>query len=133
MAHVARQANAAGHTAEADGDLEQLGLLCYNLTCLHTAHPKPKSANKIHIYMYIYILIIDYVYWRRSDMDSKPFCHKKGICEQTNHQEEKGTFSAGPAGVGKIYRKSDQHFFVNRRYTSRSDHLKKKPMALQDW
>jgi len=62
MAHVARQANAAGHTAEADGDLEQLGLLCYNLTCLHTAHPKPKSANKIHIYMYIYILIIDYVY-----------------------------------------------------------------------
>ncbi len=37
MAHVAGQADAAGHTAKADGDLEQLRLLCYDLTCLHAA------------------------------------------------------------------------------------------------
>ena len=37
MAHVARQADAAGHTPKADGDLEQLSLLCYDLTGLHTA------------------------------------------------------------------------------------------------
>lgn len=53
MAHVARQADAAGHTAEADGDLEQLGLLCYNLTCLHAAQQTLESANHIHVLIYI--------------------------------------------------------------------------------
>lgn len=36
MTHVARQADAAGHTAKADGDLEQLRLLCYDLAGFHT-------------------------------------------------------------------------------------------------
>lgn len=54
MAHVARQADAAGHTAKADGDLEQLGLLCNNLTCLHAAQQTSTSPNKTHRYMHIY-------------------------------------------------------------------------------
>ncbi len=58
MAHVARQADAAGHTAEADGDLEQLGLLCYNLTCLHAAQQTLKSANNIHVLIYIISICI---------------------------------------------------------------------------
>ncbi len=39
VAHVAGQADAAGHTAKADGDLEQLCLLCYDLTGLHATYP----------------------------------------------------------------------------------------------
>ncbi len=49
MAHVAGQADAAGHTAEADCDLEQLGLLCNDLTCLHAAQQTSKSAENIHV------------------------------------------------------------------------------------
>lgn len=44
MTHVARQADAAGHTAKADCDLEQLSLLCNDLTGLHTA-PAQRSRS----------------------------------------------------------------------------------------
>ena len=47
MAHVAGQADAAGHTAKADSDLEQLRLLGNDLTGLHAAASHHNSELNI--------------------------------------------------------------------------------------
>ena len=47
VAHVTWQADAAGHTTKADCYLEQLRLLCYDLTGLHTTyHKRPMMMPK---------------------------------------------------------------------------------------
>lgn len=47
MAHVAWQADAAGHTPKADCDFEKLRLLCYDLAGLHAAHHHGRSYHEL--------------------------------------------------------------------------------------
>ena len=56
MAHIARQADAAGHTTEADCYFEQLRLLCYDLTGLHTTSRTATVMQKCEFFWLGYMV-----------------------------------------------------------------------------